>query len=283
MTNPVPQESEPRPAARRDEPLPPVGSLQSFTLRRQEGDYAGRFAALGVEAYETLKPYAAGILHPDELRYFTPLPAERRRISFLLGRYAAKRALGPGLGDPAFAAVNIMPGIFKQPVVCHPMEDPWQVSITHSDAMVCAIAFPMVHPMALDVESIDAQRVPAMATQCLDSERAEALGLGLDLPTASTLLWTAKEALSKTLHTGMTCPFEWFEVHALRRIAGTEFEGLYKHLGQYKFHAWIREDCVLTLTLPRRTEIAFDTGQPRLPLIHPGPAAPTHGPAEVTP
>lgn len=256
-----------------------MGGLQAFELRRQEACYTGRFAAIGVDAYGALRPYAEGILHADEMRYFAPLPAERRRVSFLLGRYAAKRALGPCLGGPAFADINIMPGIFKQPVVGHPMREPWQVSITHSDAMVCAIAFPTVHPMALDVETIDAQRVPAMATVCQDSERTEALALGLDLPTASTMLWTAKEALSKTLHTGMTCPFEWFEVHALRRIAGTEFEGLYKHLGQYKFHAWIGGDCVLTMTLPRRTDLVFDTGQPCLPSSNLGPGAPTNAPA----
>jgi 4'-phosphopantetheinyl transferase EntD len=202
------------------------------------------------------------ILHPDEMRYFTPLPAERRRVSFLLGRYAAKMALGAVLGNPPLAALNIVPGIFNQPVVCYPMEHAWQVSISHSDSLVCAIAFPMVHPMALDIESIDPERTPAMATQCLDSERAELARLGVDVPTAATVLWTAKEALSKTLHTGMTCAFEWFEVNSISRLSGSELQGLYKNLAQYKFHAWIRADCVLTMTLPKRTELRFANGAP---------------------
>jgi 4'-phosphopantetheinyl transferase len=265
MQTPSPQSPAPHPIPRQDEIPLAGGSLQSFELRRPEACYAGWFAAVGVEAYEALKPCVEGILHPDELRYFVPLPAERRRISFLLGRYAAKRALRACLGSPNYADINIVPGIFKNPVVCYPMKEPWQVSITHSDAMVCAIAFPMVHPMALDVESIDAERVPAMATQCQESERAEAAQIGLDVPTACTLLWTAKEALSKTLHTGMTCPFEWFEVHSIKRTAEAEFQGLYKNLGQYKFHSWIHAHCVLTLTLPRRTDIVFESGRPCLP------------------
>ncbi len=242
-----------------------VGSLQEFQLRRPEASFTGWFYSLGVEAYELLKPFASDILHPDEMRYFTPLPAERRRISFLLGRFAAKRALRPCLEGVEFADINLVPGIFKNPVVCCPMREPWQVSITHSDAIVSAIAFPMVHPMALDVESINAEKVPAMATQIQDGERAEAIRCGLDIPSASTLLWTAKEALSKTLHTGLTCSFTLFKVHDLARINEAELKGLYTNFTQYKFHAWIRHGCVLTMALPRRTEIIFESGRPHLP------------------
>lgn len=246
-----------------------VGNLQTFELRRQEACYTGRFASLGADAYALLKEYAANILHPEELAYFKPLPAERRRISYLLGRYAAKRALLPGLGNPAFADIRIAPGIFQNPVVCFPMSDPWQVSITHSEAMVCAVAFPAVHPMALDIESIDPERVATMASQCVASELAEAAQLGLEAPSAATLLWTAKEALSKTLHTGLTCPFALFEIQSLDRIGDFEYRGLYKNLAQYRFHSWICGDSVLTITLPKRTEIVFELGRPCLPASGP--------------
>jgi len=104
-----------------------------------------------------------------------------------------------------------------------------------------------------------------MATQCQDSERAEAIHYGLDIPTASTLLWTAKEALSKTLCTGLMCPFTVFNIHSIMRINEFEFQGLYKNFTQYKFHSWIRGRSVLTMTLPKWTEIVFETGQPCLP------------------
>ncbi len=246
-----------------------AGHPQTFELRRQEACHTGRFASLGTDSYPALKEHAATILHPEELAYFVPLPAERRRISYLLGRYAAKRALQPGLGNPAFADIRIAPGIFQNPVVCFPMSDPWQVSITHSEAMVCAVAFPAVHPMALDIESIDPERVATMASQCVEAELAEAARLGLEAPAAATLLWTAKEALSKTLHTGLTCPFALFEIQSLERIGECECRGLYKNLAQYRFHSWICGDSVLTLVLPKRTEIVFELGRPSLPASGP--------------
>lgn len=265
METPVPQLPESRSHSEADGRAMPRDCLQLIHLRRQDASYHGRFVSILAEAYGALQPQAASILHPEEMRYFLPLPAERRRISFLLGRYAAKRALQAVLGGVSFSSIHIAAGVFKNPVVCYPMKDPWQVSITHSDAVVCALAFPMVHPMALDIEIIDPERVSAMASQCLDSERAEAARLGLDEPTAATLLWTAKEALSKVLHTGMMCPFQLFEVQSLRKITDTQFQGLYKHMAQYQFHAWKKGHCLLTVTLPKLTEITFENGSPRLP------------------
>jgi phosphopantetheinyl transferase len=208
---------------------------------------------------------ATAILHADELQYFLPLPVVRRRVSYLLGRYAAKRALSAGLGNPAFTSINIVPGVFSNPIVCYPTGNPWQVSISHSDSLVCAIAFPTLHPMAVDVECVDPEKVPAMATQLSNTERAELVSQGMDVTTASTLLWTAKESLSKALCTGLMCPFEVFEVHSITRISPSEFEGLYRNLAQYKFRSWIYDTNILTITLPRRTEIVFDGGQPRIP------------------
>lgn len=246
---------------------PDQGCLQSFELRRSGSAFTGRFCSVATDAYETVNAHAAAILHADEMQYFQPLPAVRRRVSYLLGRYAAKRALSAGLGDPAFASINIVPGVFSNPIVCYPTGNPWQVSISHSDSLVCAIAFPTLHPMAVDVECVDPEKVPAMATQLRDSEKAELVRQGLDVTTASTLLWTAKEALSKALCTGLMCPFDVFEVHSLTRISPSEFEGLYRNLAQYKFRSWIYDTNVLTITLPRRTEIVFDDGQPRIPSL----------------
>jgi hypothetical protein len=61
------------------------------------------------------------------------------------------------------------------------------------------------------------------------------------------------------------CPFEVFETHSINRLASDEFEGLYKNLAQYKFHSWIHGADVLTMTLPKRTDILFEAGQPSFP------------------
>ena len=240
------------------------GLIQGFELHRKESDFTGRFVSVGVSSYPLLETHVSNILHPNELKYFVSLAAERRRISYLLGRFAAKKALCACLGEVRFADINIAPGVFKNPVIHFPMDEPFHVSITHSGSMACAIAFPAVHPLSLDIEAIDAEKVPAMATQYLESERIEATNLGLDVPAASTLIWTAKESLSKMLCTGMMCPFTVFQLHSIIKLNDDEYQGLYKNFTQYKFHSWLDDNYILTITLPKWTDISFDARKPRL-------------------
>jgi 4'-phosphopantetheinyl transferase len=244
---------------------PSEGCIQSFALNREEASYQGTLASVHGSSYIALKAQVGLVLHPSELNYFESLPAERRQISFLLGRYAAKRALQAYLNEADFAKINILSGVLKNPVICYRMDYPWGVSITHSDSMACALAFPMTHPMAVDVEEINSERVSVMATQCRESERNELEQLRLGTPAICTMLWTAKEAISKALQTGMTCPFDLFDVHSIIKLADARFQGLYKNFGQYKFHSWILGGFVLTIVMPRKTEIEFKAGFPSLP------------------
>jgi 4'-phosphopantetheinyl transferase EntD len=187
----------------------------------------------------------------------------------LLGRHAAKETLREHLNEPDISKINITAGIFQHPVILYPMADPWQVSISHCDSVACAIAFPAVHPMAVDVEELDPDRMETMASQSVEGERTEVRAAGLSELQACALLWTAKEALSKTLHTGMTCPFEMMEVHSVKKVSVNEFEGLYRNFAQYKFHSWFSPDHVLTFVLPKRTQIEFKPGPPRLDCSNP--------------
>lgn len=243
---------------------PAAGCVQSFVLRREEARFAGYLAGVDAEAYPRLAAEADAVLHPDEAAYFRRVPSERRRSGFLLGRYAAKAALAARWRGAEFAKINIAFGVFKNPVVCFPTEEPWAVSITHTDALAGALAFPAVHPMALDVETVDAERARTMASQCAAAERSELARRGLDDATACTLVWTAKEAVSKVIGTGMMCSFELLETMDVERREDGSWRGLFKALAQYQFRSWIQGETVLTLALPKRTEIEFEGGSPRL-------------------
>lgn len=240
------------------------GHVQSVVLQREAECHQARFASVGRDAYETLEAGRREILHVNELAYFDPLPSESRRVSFLLGRYAAKLALRVHLGSPKLSEIDIVPGVFKNPVVCFPMEYPWQVSITHMDTMAGAIAFPMVHPMGLDVEKIDAARTSVMASQCREAEIREVEKTGLKLDAACALLWTAKEAVSKALGTGLMCPFELLEVQSIARMGPGQYQGSFRALAQYGFRSWIQGRRVLSIALPKKTEMSFARGSPWL-------------------
>ena len=215
------------------------------------------FAWVHTTAYAALHQTCRSILHPHELAQYERLTAPRRQTSFLLGRYVAKQALAVLLRESVYTNIEIVPGVFTQPIVKFPTPEPVGVSITHAGELACALAFPQMHPIAIDVERLDTSNIEAMQSQMLPEElRPEALPQLSELVRCS-VLWTAKEALSKVLQCGMMCPFTLLETVALRQDAAW-YVGYFRHFGQYKFHAWVLQDHVITIVLPKWTTMVVD-------------------------
>lgn len=233
------------------------GHTVSVKLRREGYEGSGSLAWIPASQYESVAGRAGEFLHPEELETFRAAKAERRKISYLLGRYTGKIALGQCLG-PGFEASRtlIASGIFNQPVVhCQGMRTPG-VSISHSDRLVCSLAYPEEHPMAIDVEEIDEARTRVMMTQIGSEEAALAQSVCPSADMAATVIWTAKEALSKALRCGMTCPYELLQICGFEVSEGF-YTGRFQNFAQYKFQSWRRNDSIITIVLPKRTVMDF--------------------------
>ncbi len=89
-----------------------------------------------------LTEFAAEFLGPRENAYFSTLRFARRQQSYLLGRYAAKLALRDLLAEPDLRAIEIVRGVFEQPVVQCARSHRWCVSISHADSLAVVVAFP---------------------------------------------------------------------------------------------------------------------------------------------
>jgi len=85
---------------------------------------------------------SSGFLGPGEREYFSTLKFVRRRQSYLLGRYAAKMAVAHQVGEIDLRAIEILRGVFEQPIVHCVRSDGWCVSISHADTLAAALAFP---------------------------------------------------------------------------------------------------------------------------------------------
>lgn len=210
-----------------------------------------------VKTYPSLAAASPTFLHPHEQTYFLGLPALRRKTSYLIGRYVAKQALAELLNAVDARAIHIMAGVFQQPVVHYPTPEAVDVSISHCDRLAVAVAFPAIHPMAVDVELIAPQRSDVMAAVMLVDELERALPVAGSRDAACTLLWAAKEALSKTLRCGMTCPFELFAISQID-ASREPITGLFRNFAQYRFHAWIKSGFVLVLVAPRNSTLETD-------------------------
>nr|AKQ22701.1 phosphopantetheinyl transferase [Candidatus Entotheonella serta] len=232
-------------------------SCLRITLNRQDLTTDAGFAWVHAADYPALHDTCSRVLHVNELAYYQRVPAIRRKTSFLIGRYAAKQALSSLVHESDYTRIEIASGIFQQPIVKYPSPEPLGVSISHTDKYACAIAFPLIHPLALDVERIDRVSVKAMKSQILPHElQTEALAR-LPEPTRCAIIWTAKEALSKVLKCGMMSPFCIFETMDLSQEPDW-IVGHFKNFGQYKFHAWVLDDHVVSMAVPKRTDIDVD-------------------------
>lgn len=260
-------------------PSMPPGTLAEplrLTLHRPKDLSTASLALVHTTAYPTLHARCGQFLHPQEAAAYAQLVAPRRQQSFLLGRYAAKQALSSLLHESVWTRLQIVPGVFTQPVVHYPTPAPVEVSITHAGDLAGAVAFPAGHPMGLDVEPLNATSLEAMRSQLLEPEWHAAGQLSSTALLRATILWTAKEALAKVLKCGMMTPWSLLETVALQAEPGG-YGGHFRHFGQYKFHTWVLQEHVLSLVLPKWTTLEGELGAWALPLLATPPPDPATG------
>lgn len=219
-----------------------------------------RAAELGVVDGPEPRPAWLGT---EEARYAATLKFAKRRREFLLGRYAAKSALREWCeqGVERLGAFDIVAGAFQQPIVHGPTGRPVTVSLAHSGELAVALAHEQGHPMGVDLERHDPARVEVVRTQVATSELPADLG-PLSESAAYFLLWSAKEALSKALRCGLTCPFEVLAAKEVRIDATGLCTGTFANFGQYQFFGWMLGDYTFAVAGSRNAE--FTPGLPSL-------------------
>lgn len=237
--------------------IPCPHNVIAVTYSRRDSTYRAALAWVPQEKYDSLAQHDAAFLHPNELSYFRALSFDRRRRSYLLGRCAAKQALMEHCSLVSPTEVEIASGVFQHPVVRPGLNEPTGVSISHSERVACALAYHEMHPASIDVEDAAPDREAVMRTQILPRELERAATAWNGEPHHAAVIWTAKEALSKALRCGMTCPYELLAVTDLqpgRLMLGGRFE----NFSQYSFQAWIMGHTVLSIVFPRNSVMTAD-------------------------
>lgn len=204
--------------------------------------------------YQTLSDTAINFLHPDEFQYYKDLSQERRKYSYLLGRYCAKKVLArePFKLRPTYSFIK--PGIFNQPIIISPDNCNVQVCMSHCNTLGAAIAYPEEHPMGIDIEPINNKNVLLLKEQMTMDEMNTISSFIEDKSHYLTLLWTVKEALSKVIKTGLMIPFKILEVSTMS-FDNECFYSKFKNFHQYKASSFILEDTFISIVYPEKTKI----------------------------
>jgi phosphopantetheinyl transferase len=215
------------------------------------------FKASGCFCFYPLWEHYQGIidhLHPEERKYYDSLRFEKRMRSYLIGRYAAKRAVAALTGETDLAKILVQAGVFTQPIVTLPDHQNIQVSISHCDHLGTALAFPEAHPLGIDLEKIHLDKNDVLERQMTPGE-IELIKAQPDFYEAMlTLLWTAKEALSKVIKTGLMTPMKIYEINRME-YHDPYFLSYYKNFGQYKAISFKIGNYICAITHPMKTKL----------------------------
>jgi len=193
-------------------------------------------------------------LHPKEYKYYSTLQHDKRRHSYLLGRYCSKHALGKLIGLQQSNEIFIDSGVFNQPIVTSMLPNNIQVSISHCDNAGVAIAFHESHPMAIDIERTDIDRSMAFnIDQLMTYNELKLISSFInDENLRMVILWSIKEALSKVIKCGLTIPLELLEINHCRKES-TDLIVEFKNFLQYKCIIKMIDKYVCTIVLPKNS------------------------------
>ena len=231
----------------------PRAVIRSFDISRGQVHLRAGLVMVFDDRIRSMGELAMTLLGPTEKDYFLTLRSEKRQKSYLLGRYAAKLALKDLLSEPDLRSIEIVKGVFEQPIVQCKSQAGWGVSIGHTGLLAAGLAFPIGHPMGIDIERIDPTRQETIFSQLSSQEVEWIEQTGPDRDRVATAFWAAKEALSKVLTTGLMTPLQIYNLTEFSRIDSGVWEGRYQNFAQYKVRVWTGSTYVLAITLPQRS------------------------------
>jgi len=194
-------------------------------------------------------------LHPKEKEYYDRLNIDNRKKSYLIGRYAAKRAISFFTGENNYESILIQWGIFNQPVVINKNLHNIQTSITHSGNYGAAVVFPESLPIGIDIEKIDPRKNFLLEKQITSNEGELINSFLYPHDTKLTILWTVKEALSKVIKSGLTATLDIFEVNKIE-LKQNYVVNYFTHFYQYCAISFELDDrYICSITYPKNVEL----------------------------
>lgn len=191
-------------------------------------------------------------LHASELTRFQTLKSPLRQKTFLAGRLCAKEAINNHIKNIKSSDILVSSGIFDQPLVNIP---DIQISLSHTDDLAACIVFPEAHPMGIDIEKIDDDKIQTIETQLTETEKNLIETKKINHP--EMVLWTAKEALSKVLKVGLMTPFQLLEITSTEEKEDF-VESHFDNFAQYKALSFQVHDHILSIICPKRSEFVCD-------------------------
>jgi len=180
-----------------------------------------------------------------------------KKQDFLLGRLAAKCAIGALLPEPDLRRIDIRSGVHGEPLIQHPRTGSAEVTVSHSHGLAVALAYSAAYPMGIDLETASAVSAATIMGELGASapEQDWLAAAGVNEAPACCVLWTAREALGKAMKTGLNGPLSAFSLTDIRAVGAGTWVGHYLNFPQYQCLSQASGDRVLSIAMPREAEL----------------------------
>lgn len=223
-------------------------------LRRETKNYNASFCILNSTLDELEENFE--LLHPEEKIYYRNLIHSKRKLSYLLGRVGAKKAVAELIGENR-EPLLIDFGIFEFPVVKSAVNHNIQLSISHCGNIGIVLAFPEEHPLGIDIEQIQKRNTGTIHSQLTNSELSLLSEVEQHSSIVDMIFWTAKEAISKIFKTGLTAEFKIFEINSVKR-EGSIYLSTFTNFIQYKAVTFHSGDYICSIVMPKNSLVDLE-------------------------
>jgi 4'-phosphopantetheinyl transferase len=229
--------------------------LFKLNLKRETRNYNAYigFSSLSPSFLDAQKAY---FLQPSEIATYESIQSDRRKKSFLQGRYIAKEIVSAYLQEEDLTKIGIKSGVFNQPLVVYPSQSSPLISIAHTNQYAVCLVFPDEHPMGIDLEQIGPTAKEDISSQMTLHEQR--LNTDEEENTFYTRLWSVKESLSKVLKTGLLIPLEILEIATMQVKEGYTVS-TFTNFIQYKTLSFFWKNQICSITLPKETNFEISS------------------------
>jgi len=187
------------------------------------------------------------ILHHEEKQIYNRIKDNRRRYQFLMGRYVAKRNLGRDIREFQMSDVAILRDPMGKPTIKSNQFLSGSISISHVDNLAVAIAGPG-HNIGVDIEII--RKSLMLIGPTILSKHEKHLMSKFSFSQEGELegiVWSAKEAVSKFLGTGITGSLNDFAISGCRQVGLGSYQFSFRNFERIRAHAYVATGLVLNL------------------------------------
>jgi phosphopantetheinyl transferase len=190
--------------------------------------------------------------------------------SYRLGRSAAHRALAHWLPPSVHLRTEVLRGPLGQPLAAVGDADVAEVSISHCPGLAAAVASERGRPVAVDVEPRSRATARSARRAATSSDWKVAQEAGLPEETAALALWTVREAVGKTLRTGLVVASHVLDVASIEATGPDTYEVRFRNLPSMKGVTKVLDDAVVSLATPCARETPLRLAAREQPARPPG-------------